>query len=246
MYRKIIAIIIASVALQACAASNRLAEVGRTPAMTPIENPARLAGTGPSQIPMPVEHRRLPQTQTNSLWSANSPTFFGDPRAARIGDILTVNIDISDSAQLSNTTNRSRTAAEDSDLTQFFGLDLTSIFNDAIDPAALTSLGSSSSTNGTGSVNRGESITLTVAAIVTQVLPNGNLVIAGRQEVRVNNEIRELLVSGIARPQDIGSDNTISHTQIAEARISYGGRGHLSEMQRPSYGQELYDILMPF
>ncbi len=246
MIRKIAAIIIASLALQACNAATRLSQVGQTPPMTPIQSPAALAGTGPSQIPMPVEHRRLPATQTNSLWSANSPTFFGDPRAARIGDILTVNIDISDSAQLNNTTSRSRTAAEDSDLTQFFGLDLTSFFNDAIDPSSLTSLGSSSSTSGTGTVNRGESISLTIAAIVTQVLPNGNLVLAGRQEVRVNNEVRELLISGIARPQDIGSDNTISHTQIAEARISYGGRGHISEVQRPSYGQELYNILMPF
>jgi flagellar L-ring protein precursor FlgH len=195
---------------------------------------------------MPIMPGRLPATQTNSLWNANSPTFFGDPRAARIGDILTVNIDISDSAQINNTTSRSRTAAEDSDLTQFFGLDLTQFFNDNIDPSALTSLGSASSTSGTGTVNRGESISLTVAAIVTQVLPNGNLVLAGRQEVRVNNEVRELLISGIARPQDIGSDNTISHTQIAEARISYGGRGHISEVQRPSYGQELYNILMPF
>lgn len=246
MIRKIAALVVASLALQACAATTRLQQIGQTPPMTPIENPAVLAGNGPSQIPMPAMPSRLPATQTNSLWSANSPTFFGDPRAARVGDILTVNIDISDSAQLSNTTSRSRTAAEDSDLTQFLGLDLTAFFNDSIDPTSTTSLGSTSSLNGTGSVNRGESISLTVAAIVTQVLPNGNLVLAGRQEVRVNNEVRELLISGIARPQDIGSDNTISHTQIAEARISYGGRGHISEVQRPSYGQELYNILMPF
>jgi len=246
MIRKITTIVVAALALQACGATTRLSQVGQTPPMTPIENPASLAGAGPSQIPMPAMPGRLPATQTNSLWSANSPTFFGDPRAARIGDILTVNIDISDSAQLNNSTSRSRTAAEDSDLTEFFGIDLTGFFNDNIDPSALTSLGSSSSTAGTGTVNRGESISLTIAAIVTQVLPNGNLVLAGRQEVRVNNEVRELLISGIARPQDIGSDNTISHTQIAEARISYGGRGHLSEVQRPSYGQELYNILMPF
>ena len=110
----------------------------------------------------------------------------------------------------------------------------------------MVGLGRTTATDGAGSVNRTESISLTVAAIVTQVLPNGNMVIAGRQEVRVNNEVRELLISGIARPQDIGSDNTISHTQIAEARISYGGRGHLSDVQRPSYGQEVLDILMPF
>ncbi|MFY0637910.1 flagellar basal body L-ring protein FlgH [Maricaulis maris] len=250
MIRKFTALVLASLALQACA-TDRLSYVGQTPPMTPIQNPASLAGTGPSQLPMPMP--RMPQQRyaqnsaaNNSLWNANSPTFFGDPRADQVGDIVTVNINISDSAQLNNTTNRSRTSAEDSDLTNFLGADLTGFFNDSIDPTSLTSLGSSSSLAGTGSVNRTESISLTVAALVTQVLPNGNLVIAGRQEVRVNNEVRELLITGIARPQDIGSDNTIAHTQIAEARISYGGRGHLSDVQRPRYGQELYDILMPF
>lgn len=247
MIRKFALLVIGAATLQACAATDRLSYVGQTPPMTPIENPATLAGTGPSQIPMPTYTAPQRHTsQSNSLWNANSPTFFGDPRAARVGDILTVNIDISDRAQLQNSTNRSRTSAEDSDLTNLFGADLTGFFNDNIDPSSLTSLGSTSSLQGTGSVNRTETVSLTVAALVTQVLPNGNLVIAGRQEVRVNNEVRELLITGIARPQDIASDNTIAHTQIAEARISYGGRGHLSDVQRPRYGQELYDILMPF
>lgn len=246
MIRTIALIALTSLALQACAATDRLAQVGQAPEMTPIQNPATLAGTGPSQIPMPMTVQRAMPSSANSLWNANSPTFFGDPRATQVGDILTVNINISDSAQLQNNTSRARTTAEDSDLTQFFGIDLTGFFNDSISPANLTSLGSTSSLEGSGSVNRNESISLTVAAIVTQVLPNGNLVLAGRQEVRVNNEVRELLLTGIARPEDIASDNTIQHTQIAEARISYGGRGHLSEAQRPSYGQELYQLLMPF
>lgn len=247
MIRKLAILVIGAAALQACAATDRLSYVGQAPPMTPIENPAVLAGAGPSQIPMPVYATpRQHTSQTNSLWNANSPTFFGDPRAARVGDILTVNIDISDSAQLQNSTNRSRASAEDAGLPEFFGADLTGFFNDAIDPSSLASMSSSSSLAGTGSVNRTESISLTVAAIVTQVLPNGNLVIAGRQEVRVNNEVRELLITGIARPQDIASDNTIAHSQVAEARISYGGRGHLSDVQRPRYGQEIYDLLMPF
>ena len=248
MIRKLALLVIGAAALQACAATDRLSYVGQTPPMTPLESPAPLAGNGPSQIPMPTY--AMPQQRdvgtSNSLWNANSPTFFGDPRAARIGDILTVNIDISDSAQLQNSTARSRASAEDSNLASFLGADLTGFFNDNIDPNNLTDFGSNSSQTGTGSVNRNESISLTVAALVTQVLPNGNLVIAGRQEVRVNNEVRELLITGIARPQDIASDNTIAHTQIAEARISYGGRGHLTDMQRPRYGQELYDLLMPF
>ncbi|HCR67017.1 MAG TPA: flagellar biosynthesis protein FlgH, partial [Oceanicaulis sp.] len=106
--------------------------------------------------------------------------------------------------------------------------------------------GSASSTQGAGNINRSESISMTAAAIVVDVLWNGNLVIHGRQEVRINNEVRELLISGIVRPQDIAADNTIDHEQIAEARISYGGRGHITEMQRPPVGQELYNLLWPF
>jgi len=248
MFKKIALLIALGAGLQACATTDRLSYVGQTPPMTPIESPAQLVGTGASQIPMPISAPAPNQMRrtSNSLWNANGPAFFGDPRASRVGDILTVNINITDSAQLSNTTERSRTSSEDSDLTQLFGIDLTGFFNDNIDQSSLGSFGSTSSLSGDGSVNRTESISLTVAALVTQVLPNGNLVIAGRQEVRVNNEVRELLISGIARPEDVGSDNTISHTQIAEARISYGGRGHLSDVQRPSYGQEIYNILMPF
>ncbi len=250
MLKRLALLILLGAGLQACATTDRLSYVGQPPPMSPIESPAHLVGTGASQIPMPMAQQPQAMAQlqrtTNSLWNANGPTFFGDPRASRIGDILTVNIDITDSAQLSNSTARNRTSAEDSDLSQLFGIDLTGFFNDNIDQTNLSSFGSTSSLSGDGSVNRTESISLTIAALVTQILPNGNLVIAGRQEVRVNNEVRELLISGIARPEDVGSDNTIDHTQIAEARISYGGRGHLSEFQRPSYGQEVYNILMPF
>lgn len=185
---------------------------------------------------------------TNSLWTPGRQTFFGDPRAAAPGDILTVSINISDSASVQNSTNRSRTSAENSNLTNFLGGEaaLGQFFNDAIDPTSIASFGSNGSHTGTGGVSRSESISLSIAAVVTDRMPNGNLAIAGRQEVRINNEIRELLVSGVVRPQDIASDNTISHTQIAEARISYGGRGHISDVQRPRMGQEVFDILWPF
>ena len=105
---------------------------------------------------------------------------------------------------------------------------------------------SSGNSLGTGELRRAESVTLRVAATVTQILPNGNLVVMGRQQVRVNSELRDLTVAGIMRPQDIGSDNTLRHDRLAEARISYGGRGSLSDVQTPRYGQEILDTLLPF
>jgi len=253
---------ISALALTACATTDRLSYVGQAPPMNDIDNAAALTGlagqTGPSarhaEAARLARARAIAEAQSvsanpNSLWrSANATTFFGDPRAAAVGDILTVNIDISDNAQVTNQTARSRTSAEDSNLTNFFGGEaaLGQFFNDAIDPANIANFGTASSTQGAGSVNRSESITLTAAAIVVDVLWNDNLIIHGRQEVRVNNEVRELLISGIVRPQDIAADNTIDHQQIAEARISYGGRGHISDMQRPPVGQELYNLLWPF
>lgn len=248
--------------LTACAAGERLSYVGQAPPMSPMENIGSMNMGAPnpaiygSQDPQTrhiAQLRSIAATRgldanPGSLWRGNARSFFGDPRAANVGDILTVNIDISDRAQVSNQTNQSRTNDTDSNLTSFFGGEaaLGQFFNDAVDPASLASFGSSTATQGSGSVNRSESISLTAAAIVVEVLWNGNMIVQGRQEVRINNEVRELLISGIVRPQDIEPDNTIDHTKIAEARVSYGGRGHISDMQRPPIGQELYNLLWPF
>jgi flagellar L-ring protein FlgH len=234
-------ILIGVLGLSACGTFDRIKRIGKAPKMTPIENPANVYGRKPVVMPMPAVVRE--NNGNNSLWRSGARTFFNDQRAQQIGDILTVSINIEDKAKIQNTTERKRTSGEDSDLTNFFGLEK---FPGNVDPSSVTSFGSNSSNKGEGSVDRSENVNLTVAAVVTQVLPNGNLVIAGRQEVRINSEVRELLVSGVVRPEDIASDNVIEHTQIAEARISYGGRGTLSDVQNPRYGQELYDILFPF
>jgi flagellar L-ring protein precursor FlgH len=186
--------------------------------------------------------------QSNSLWAAGSRSFFKDQRASKVGDILTVLIAIDEKAELSNQTDRSRTSSEKADVTSLLGFEQEAgrLLPGGYDPTKAIGLGSDSSTQGAGSVNRKEKIELTVAAVVTQVLPNGNLVIQGRQEVRVNFEVRDLMVSGVVRPEDISNANEIKHTQIAEARISYGGRGQLTDVQQPRYGQQVVDILFPF
>jgi flagellar L-ring protein precursor FlgH len=200
----------------------------------------------PVQLPQPTAEYQPPQA--NSLWQAGSRSFFRDPRASKIGDLLTVQIAIGDQAKIANTTSRSTTASENANATNFLGLEsrLKGVLPDAVDPSNLLKLGSDSANTGTGSVDRSETINLTVAAIVTQVLANGNLVIQGQQEVRVNNEVRELSVSGVVRPEDISNANTISHTQIAQARISYGGRGQITDVQQARYGQQFFDIIWPF
>ena len=171
-------------------------------------------------------------------------SFFNDPRARLIGDVITVNVSTADAAKLSNTTSRSRANSENASMDNLFGLEKA--FPSQLDPSSLVKMGSDLSNTGTGAVARSESINLTLAALVAQVLPNGNLVIDGHQQVRVNNELRDMRVSGIVRREDITQDNTVNLTQIAEARISYGGRGIVSDVQQPRYGSQLLDIIMPW
>ena len=178
-----------------------------------------------------------PQTSGNGGYT-------GGVLAARIGDILTVRVSITDKAEIENTTKRSRKNNENMGVPNFFGLE--NKVPSTVDPSNLVTTDSTASSEGEGSVDRSEKLTTNVAAVVTQVLPNGNLVVEGKQEVRVNFEIRELIVAGIVRPEDIQSDNTIDSSKIAEARIAYGGRGQITDVQQPRYGQQVFDILFPF
>lgn len=235
-----------TLALASLGACSSVSNAVKEPELSPIQNPRTVVGLAPVTTPLP---QPVTQYQTaNSLWQANARGFFKDQRASQVGDILTVSINITDTASLSNSTATSRTGGQDAAIGGLFGLDQP--LERALPGSGSLSTGlstsSTSTSNGTGSVNRSEKIQLSVAAVITDVLPNGNFVIAGRQEVKVNAEVRELLVSGIIRPQDISADNTIAHTQLAEARISYGGRGDLSTIQRPRYGQRAAEQVLPF
>ena len=215
----------------------------RNPApMTPVV-PIPSAVAQPQYAPPPVA-----SASANSIWRTGSRAFFGDQRASKIGDVLTVNIDIRDNAKVENQTATSRDTSIDTGVSSFFGLEskVAKVLPGTVDPAHLITSGSSSSVAGQGSVNRSEAVSLTIAAIVSGVLPNGNLIIQGRQEVRINQELRELTIAGIVRPEDITASNTIRHTQIAEARVSYGGRGAVSRVQRVPAGQALVEQFTPF
>ncbi len=231
------ALMIAS-ALSACSAVDRIENIGEAPKLAAVGNPAGRNIVAEIPRPAPITHA------DNSLWQPGAKSFFNDPRAGHIGDVITVNVSTADAAKLSNTTSRSRTNSENASMDNLFGLE--SVLPPALNPSSLVKMGSDNSNVGAGAVARSESINLTLAALVAQVLPNGNLVIDGHQQVRVNNELRDMRVSGIVRREDITQDNTVNLTQIAEARISYGGKGTVSDVQQPRYGSQLLDILMPW
>lgn len=247
-FKKLCTIAAICVSLGACSAVDRVKNIGEAPNLKPVGTPPAKGQANYEQVRLPMPRAERVVYEPNSLWRAGARQFFKDQRASNVGDILTVNIDIDEEGSVSNATARSRSSAEDSDLTNFLGFEgsLARVLPDTFSPSAVVSLGSDGSSSGQGTVDRSETIRLSVAAIVTQVLPNGNLVIQGRQEVRVNFEVRELLITGVVRPEDITAINTVGHTQIAEARISYGGRGQITDVQQPRYGQQLYDIIFPF
>jgi len=238
--------LLALAALAPLAACSTVAEAVRGPELAPVGYPAALA---PITQPMvSVREPALQSASANSLWRTGARAFFNDQRAGRVGDILTVQIDIDDSAKTNNASNSSRTSGATMGVPHFFGLEtsLGKIMPGNFDASAMIETNSENSNAGSGSVNRQEKINLTIAAVVTGILPNGNMVIQGTQEVRTNAELRQLTVAGIVRPEDISSANTIRHTQIAEARISYGGRGDISRVQKTPSGQSLVERFSPF
>lgn len=245
-YQRAILAMMASCALSACGAGERLANVGKAPDMTPIQNPQLQAGYQPVSMPMPAPVQAV--RQPNSLWDSNRQAFFKDQRATNIGDILTVLIEIDDEAQMENETERKRSSEENAGLNSILGYEasLNRILPQAVNNASLADFGADSNHKGEGSIEREEKIEVKLAALITQILPNGNFVLRGSQEVLVNFEKRVLTVDGVIRPQDISINNTINYDQIAEARITYGGQGHITDVQQPRYGQQVYDILFPF
>lgn len=234
---------IATSLLSSCAAWDRLKNVGQQPPLSAMDNPTARPGYKPVQMPMPAAQPA--SYNPNSLWRNGSRAFFKDQRAHQIGDLLTVQVNITDKANLSNETQRTRATTEDSGITNFFGKPKVPIMNAPV-PTRILTTDSNMSADGKGSINRSEALQTNVAAVVTQVLPNGNLVVEGKQEIRVNFEVRELIVAGIVRPEDIQSDNTIDSSKIAQARIAYGGRGQITDIQQDPYGQQLTQILLPF
>lgn len=237
-----------ALALTPLAACSTVQEAVRGPDLTPVGYPSALVPQD-QQVRLVSAREPAPSpASANSLWRTGARAFFIDQRASRVGDILTVQIDINDSAKTANTTTSSRASGSKAGVPHFFGLEssLGKVLPGGFDPSTAIETSSSSSNAGAGAVTRSEKISLTIAAVVTAVLPNGNMVIQGTQEVRTNAEVRQLTVAGIVRPEDISSANTIKHTQIAEARISYGGRGDISRVQKTPAGQSLVERFSPF
>ena len=240
------ALALALAGLAGCNTLQRLSDVGGGPVLSKITNPTARPSYRPISLPMPAP--RQAEDNPNSLWRPGARAFFKDQRAKDVGDILTVSLDLADSATLANTSTRARDDDETASVTGLLGLEdeFTKVLPQGLDNATMLAFDTASNTSGVGAITRSETIALSFAAVVTQILPNGNLVIMGRQEVRVNAEMRELMVTGVIRPEDVDSTNTVAHQDIAEMRVAYGGRGTMSDLQQPRWGTQIWDIVFPF
>ncbi len=242
----IVALLLAT-SLSGCGMWNRLQQVGQEPPLTPIENPTTAADYQPVSMPMPQTINA--PAGANSLWKPGSSGFFKDQRASKVGDIITVIVSAKDNALMENEMEQNRDDNKDSmGINAFAGYEtyMKDYLPDAVNPSALLDINSNREISADGKVDRKENIEMTMAAMVTQVLPNGNLVIEGTQEIRVSYELRRLTMKGIIRRADITSNNTIESSKIAELRVSYGGQGVVSDVQQPRYGRQILDIIAPF
>jgi len=245
MSRRALLLAATALLLGGCATQlKRLGDGAGPPRMTPTSDPTKDPNYHPVTLPMSPPQ---PVVQTaNSLWQPGSRAFFIDQRASHVGDIITIVVDITDTAEFNDNTTATVTGNDNMGITNLFGLENTikRAFNTT--PASVVNTSTNSGNTTLGQIQRNETVTVRLAGMITQVLPNGNFFVVAHQEVRVNSELRELMVTGIVRPQDIAADNTVPHDRMAEARISYGGRGELVDLQAPRYGQQLLDILLPF
>ncbi len=237
---------ILSLSTSACTSSQleKLSRIGNPPPMEKVKNPME---KGTLSWPMPESRAELTKT-ANSLWQPGSRTFFRDQRARTVGDLLRVKVMISDKAKFDNKTTRKRAAKENAGVTSLFGFEkqLFKLIPGKEDPTKLFGVDNKADNSGEGKIDRQETIETEMTAVIIQLLPNGNFFIRGSQEVRVNFELRRLTVEGIVRPEDISSENIIESNQIAEARISYGGDGQITDLQQPRVAHQIIDILSPF
>lgn len=223
----------------------RLSEVGGPPKMTRTADLTKDPNYPNAKVPMPAPE--MVAVQANSLWRPGGRQFFKDQRAHAVGDVLTILINVNDVANEMNNTSITRNGNEGMQVPNMFGLEnVIPRVLPHVSSSNLVNTGSSNANITLGQIQRNEQVTTSLAGVITQVLPNANMVVVARQQMRVNGEMRELVVTGIVRPEDIASDNTVLHDRLAEARIVYGGRGTMSDQQVPRYGQQLLDALMPF
>ncbi len=233
--------------LSGCYMANRTESLGDITPLTPIKDPRKNDSYHPVTMPMPEpqEHK----TRVNSLWQGGATGFFKDQRAKNVGDILTVDVQITnDMLEFKSKTDRKRDNQQAANLQKFFGFEATlgNILPQEVDPSSLINYQNNPTYVGDGTTERKEKMSFKMAATIVQILPNGNYVITGRQEIRANFENRELMLTGIIRPADISSTNIITYDKIAEARISYGGRGQLTDLQQPPIGTQVLEKVMPF
>lgn len=227
-------------------ACSPLSSIGKPPDFSPVEGSYQHHAMYAAPLPQDTMPDRV--VDGSSLWTATQASLLGDRRASNRGDILTVVIEIDDKAEISNSSNRGRSSQQDMSVPSLFGISerLNKKLPEGATMADAVDLDSQSKFSGSGKVSRKEKLTLRVAATVVEVLPNGVLRLEGQQEVRVNFELRELIVTGFVRPADITRQNEITYDKIAGARISYGGRGQITDVQQPRYGQQISEILLPF
>jgi len=194
------------------------------------------------QLPKPVA-----DYSNGSIWQSASASLTDDVKARRKGDIITIVISETASASKEAKTGTSRDSSVSAGMPNMLGLENTGIFkNNFADLSKIINASTNTKFQGTGSTSRQENLNATITARVLEVLPNGNLMIEGRRNIRVNEEDQIIILEGTVRSRDIAPDNTVNSIYVADARISYSGRGIISDRQSPGWLMNIFDKIWPF
>jgi len=189
----------------------------------------------------------VPDVQkTGSLW-AEASSLFTDAKARRVGDLLTILVLEKASATRQLGTKKSRASSRKTELKAGFGyLTALKAKGHSFDPSAGLDIADAKTFDGSGSTNNSDTLIASVTAVVTRVFPNGNMEVIGRRQVTINHQPQELTFTGIVRPVDIGPDNIIPSSKVAQAVISYGGGGELATVAHEGWLSRALDQIWPF
>lgn len=202
----------------------------------------------PPEIPKPIKSQPSLAEQA-SIWSDNSPSgwLFSDRKASRVNDVVTIKVVESATAEGKAATKLSKKNEVEAGITGLVGLeDILARYNPTMELGTMLGAKTDSNFAGSGETERSGKLIATITAVVTDVLSNGNLVIEGRKEIRVNDETQILIVTGIVRPDDISADNSILSSRIAQTKLSFEGKGVASRRQRPGWLSRFIDAVWPF
>jgi flagellar L-ring protein precursor FlgH len=213
------------------------------PACTPAVSQTAWTPDPRYDAPMPEPRATLDE---DGGFTYGGGSLFSRRRAREVGDQVTIRIVHATQADSSANTALKRGSETSGSVSALFGIETALASIPGGGPSLSLGASTTNDFDGTGATTRSGTLLATLTARVVEILPNGQLVVAGRQAVKINNEVEYLALTGVLDPRAIASDSSVSSTALADVRIEYSGQGVVAGKQRPGWLTRALDIVTPF